>query len=321
MTLLLLAGAWAGVLDQARDVRRAGDLVAAAELLDTLHPLVEAEEEAGWYLERGIVEELAWRPGEAEPYFREAIGRGGPEAMEARYHLVTVLDELGRVDEARGVLRELTSAHDLNPDFVPVLRIHQGVLDVHDGQVARGVRLIRRGLAGVDDADRFAWAVGRGRFALLDAVADRAEDLEFAGPQRRVTRHLRQRVGALKDVEAELYRVIDTQEPEWITSALLRVGDTYAALADDLAAAPPPRGLTPDQARIYREELARKALGPRTKAWTCYDRGATFADRVGWDAPTSDTLRARRDALAELAPAAAPVAAAGSGAPAGQSAP
>lgn len=311
MTLLLLAGAWAGVLDQARDIRRAGDLDAAAELLDTLHPLVEAHEEAGWYLERGIVEELAWRPDGAEPYLRAAIDLGGAEAMEARYHLVTVLDDLGRVDEARGVLRELSTARDLNPDFVPVLRIHQGVLDVHAGNVARGVRLIRRGLAGVDDADRFAWAIGRGRFALLDAAADRGEALEFAGTQRRVARNLRQRVGSLKEVEAELFRVIETEEPEWITSALLRVGDTYAALADDLAAAPPPRGLTPDQERIYRDELGRKAVGPRTRAWTCYDRGASFADRIGWTAPTADRLRERRDELAELVPTAAPVASSG----------
>ncbi len=301
--LLLLAAATAGVLDQARDIRRAGDLAAAAELLDTLHPLVEPDEEAGWYLERGIVEELAWRPEAAQAYFEEAVARGGEVAAEARYHLVTVLSEQGRHADARIVLRALQGTRGLNPDFVPVLRVHEGVLDVHQGRPRRGEAHVRAGLRAIDDADRFAWAIGRGRFTLLDLAADKAESLPLSGRQARVTRNLRARVKALKVAEDQLYAVIETDEPEWITDSLLRMGDTWAALGEALVSSPPPAGLTPAQAEVYRIEIARKAEGPFTRAWTYYDRGADLAARVGWQAPTVDVLRARRDALAPQVPA------------------
>ncbi len=297
MTLLLVAAAMAGILDQAIEIRRAGDLVGAASLLDTLHPLVDEVDEGRWLLERGIVEELAWRPEAAEPYLRGAIELGGDVGLEARYHLVVVLDDLGRLVEASGELRALQSTHGLNPDFVPVLRIEQGVLDVHAGRTARGKRLIRRGLADVKDADRHSWMVGRGRFALLDSAADRGDRLSLTARSARLRRDLRERVRALSEAEKLLYEVIKTEEPEWITSALLRVGDTYAALADDLVVSPPPASLTEEQAAIYRTEIARKAEGPRTKALICYERGVSYAKQVEWEGAAVSVLKERRELL------------------------
>lgn len=298
MTLLLLVAAgWAGILDQAIEIRRTGDLVGAASLLDTLHPLVEESEEGRWLLERGIVEELAWRPEAAEPYLRAAMDLGGEVGLEARYHLVVVLDDLGRLAESAGQLRALLSTHALNPDFVPVLRIQEGVLAVHSGHTARGKRLIRRGLAAVKDEDRHSWMVGRGRFALLDSAADRGDRLSLDARSARLRRDLRARVRAVSEAETLLYEVIKTEEPEWITSALLRVGDTYAALADDLVVSPPPASLTPDQAAIYRVEIGRKAEGPRTKALICYERGVSYARQVEWEGAAVAVLQARREFL------------------------
>ncbi len=297
MSLLLVAAAWAGILDQAIEIRRAGDLVGAASLLDALHPLVDEADEGRWLLERGIVEELAWRQKAAEPYLRAAIELGGDVGLEARYHLVVVLDDLGRGGEASDELRALQSAHGLNPDFVPVLRIQAGVLDVRAGRTARGQRQIRRGLADVKDADRHSWMVGRGRFALLDSAADRGDRLSLTTRSAKLRRDLRERVRALSEAEKLLYEVIKTEEPEWITSALLRVGDTYAALADDLVVSPPPASLTEDQAAIYRVEIARKAEGPRTKALLCYDRGVSYAKQVAWEGEVVAVLKERRELL------------------------
>jgi hypothetical protein len=142
--------------------------------------------------------------------------------------------------------------------------------------------------------------IGRGRAAVLDARADAAEALKLSGRERRVVRNLKKRARTLAAVEAELYAVIATEEPEWITLSLLRVGDTYAALADDLASSGPPTTLSAEQAAIYRELITEKAEGPRTKAFNLYDHGVLFAARTDWESPAVKALRERRDALAEV---------------------
>ena len=295
---LVAAGALAGTLDGAIAARESGDYVGAAQLLDTLHPLIDPGEEAQWNLERGLAEDLAWHPDLAEPYLRAAIDIGGEAGMEARYHLVVVLDDLSRYDEARSELSALQHASSLNPEFVPVLRIQEGVLDLHAGRRIRGEHLIRANLDKLGADTRHRWMVGRGRYALLDAWAHNAEALPLAGPQPRILRNLRRRARLLKDVEDQLFAVIKTEEPEWITDSLLRVGESYSALADDLARAPAPRSLSPEQAEMYRAEIARKAEGPRTKAYTLYDHGVSFAVRMSWESPTVAELKAKRDELA-----------------------
>ena len=300
MVALLLSAALAGTLDQAVEARRAGDYAGATALLDALHPLVEVEEEGLWQYERGMVEDLTWHPEAAEPYYRAAIAFGGDLAVEARYRLVVTLDDLGRFDEARDELKALLHVPTLNREFLPVLKIESGVLALHTGRHAAGIRMVNAGIKSVVDAKRHSWMIGRGRAAVLDAEADAAEALQLNGRERRVVRNLKQRARAITAVEKELYAVIATEEPEWITLALLRVGDTYASLADDLANSGPPPSLTPDQAAIYRELITERAEGPRTKAYDLYDHGVTFATRTAWESPAVVQLRQRRDELAAV---------------------
>ncbi len=300
MLPILFAAALAGTLDQAVEARRAGDYAGATALLDALHPLVEPAEEGLWFYERGMVEDLTWHPDRAEPYYRTAISYGGELAMEARYRLVVVLDDQGRYPEAQSELSSLARERSLNPEFLPVLKIQAGVLALHTGHTASGGRLVKAGIKAVADPDRHSWMIGRGRAALLDTQADTAEALELTGRERRVVRNLRKRARTIAAVEKELYAVIATEEPEWITLSLLRVGDTYASLAIDLAESGPPARLSADQAAIYRELINEKAEGPRTKAYNLYDHGVTFATRTAWDSPAVEALRARRDELAAV---------------------
>lgn len=298
--LLLLSAAFAGTLDQAVEARHAGDYAGATALLDALHPLVEAGEEGLWQYERGMVEDLTWHPDRAEPYYRAAVAFGGDIGVEARYRLVVVLDDLGRYPEARDELRALLAVPTLNPEFRPVLRIEEGVIALRTGHPNVGAHLVSTGIGNVGDPKRHSWMIGRGRAAMLDAQADAAEALELTGRERRVVRNLKKRARTLAAVEKELYAVIATEEPEWITLSLLRVGDTYASLADDLSRSGPPASLSPEQAVIYRELITEKAEGPRTKAFNLYDHGVLFATRTSWESPAVEELKARRDSLAEI---------------------
>lgn len=302
MTFLVLTSlaAFAGTLTQAREAREAGNYAGAASLLDALHPLIEPEEEASWQLERGLVAELQWQPELAEPYYRAAILSGGEAGVEARYHLVVVLDDMGRYDEAREALDQLRGLSVVAPSFHPILDVQAGVIDLHTGYVRRGTRGIQKSLAKVAESHPHPWMEGRGRYALLDAWSDAADALGFTGTEGLQKRNLKRRVQLLRSVESELLETIHTNEPEWITSALLRVGQAYSDLANDLSSASPPTGLSVEQAAIFRREVGLRAEAPRTKAYDCYDKGIEYALRVGFLSPTVEHMRQERDTLARL---------------------
>lgn len=292
--------ALAGTLDQARETRLAGDYSGAASLLDALHPLIEPGEEGPWQLERGLAAELSWQPELAEAYYRAAITEGGNAGLEARYHLVVILDDMGRYDEARTELAWLKKSPALDPSFRPILDVQAGVIDLHTGFEPRGTRVIRKSLARVAEVHPHPWMEGRGRFALLDAWSDTADALGFDGGESRQKRNLTQRAQLLKAVESELFATIQTDEPEWIVASLLRVGRAYADLADDLAQAEPPARLSESEAAVFRSLVVKRAEAPRTKAYNCYDHGVSFALRVGFENPTVVELRSARDALATV---------------------
>ena len=290
----------ANSLDQAREARLVGNYTGSASLLDALHPLIEPGEEGAWQLERGLAEELSWKPELAEPYYRAAVDIGGETALEAHYHLVVILDDMARFPEARTELAALRTAPGLAAPFLPILDVQAGVIDLHTGFVARGERTIDRALGKVATEHPHPWMEGRGRFALLDAWSDASDALGFAGSEQNQKRNLKRRVKLLKSVESELYATIRTDEPEWIVAALYRVGRAYADLADDLSAAAPPRRLDSDQVDQFRSLVAERAEAPRTKAYNCFDHGVSFALRTGFENPTVDEMRAARDALAKV---------------------
>ncbi len=301
MSLLLATIALAvDPLEQAIDARHAGNFAGAAAYLDVVRPLVDPEDEARWNLERGLVEDFQWRPAEAEPYYRAAMLAGGPAATEARYRLVMVLDDLGRTTEARTELSTLLATPGLATDFIPVLRLQEGVLDLHQGKQRRGARRIAAHVDTVDASGRHSWMVGRARTALVETWLADANALDLDTPEGRQKRNLVARLKLMQDAEAQLYAIIQTDELEWITGALLHVGRAYEDLADDLASARPPSRLTEAQAEVFRAEVAQKAESPRTKAYTCYDKGVEVAARVGFTSPAVLALREERELLAAV---------------------
>ncbi len=287
-------------LEQAIDARHAGNFSGAAAYLDVVRPLVDPEDEARWNLERGLAEELQWRPGEAEPYYRAAVMAGGPAAAEAQFHLVVVLDDLGRHAEAHAELAALLDTPGLAPEFVPVLQLQAGILDLHGGKASRGARRIRARVDGVEASGMHPWMVGRARTALIDSYAASANALEFDTTEGRQKRNLAKRVRLVQDAEAQMYAVFKTDEPEWITGSLLVVGRAYEDLADDLAQARPPSRLRGEQVDVFRTEVATRAEAPRTKAFNCYDKGVEVAARLGWTSPAVLALREERETLAAV---------------------
>lgn len=293
--ITFLSLAFAGPIEDAIEVRQSGDLAGARNLLVALEPLV-TEQERGWYFyQRGICEELDGHPDLAEGLYRQAIDEGGV-GLDARFRLSLVLEEQGRGREALAEIAGLDRIRGLDEDDEITIALLRGIAEVESGRIRMGVSRIERALARIDEGHGYMQA--KARFALVQVILSEARKLSLDGPERRVVRRLKRRAVAIKDAEAQVVALTALGEPEWILAGLLALGDGYAALADAVAATPPPRKLTPEAAAIYRVEVGKKAENARTRAWHVWDQGVSLALRLEYESPRVAVLRARRDSVA-----------------------
>lgn len=285
------------VIDEAIAVRRAGDPDAARSLLVAVEPFVPAGRRSWWLYQRGICEEMARRPAEAEAFYRQVLAEDGAAALDARFRLALVLEDQGRDAEALEEALALAKRRGLDERDAVTVALQRGVAEVNVGRVARGVRRIQRALAEVEGGETHRYMRAKARYTLARALLAEADALELDGAERRVVRRLEARAERILAAEKQIVAIAALEEPEWILAGLVALGDSYAALADDLAAAPVPRRLDEDQAVYYRSEVQKRAEVARTKAFGAWDHGVALATRIGWESPRVDTLKARRATL------------------------
>lgn len=312
MLLLLLAAALAQdpaspplrdpavVIEEAITLRRGGDPDGAAALLRALSPMV-AEDQRGWLLyQQGVCEELAFRPAAAKGYYEQVIARGGSEALDARFRLALVLEELDEDDAALEQILTLAKQKGLDERDQVTIALQRGIAEVRTGKTRRGAKRIQAALDAVEGGETHTWMRAKGRYTLAKALLDEAAGMKLRGSEKRVVKRLKGRAERLLAAEKQIIAIATLEEPEWILAGLIDLGDGYTRLADELLAAPAPRKLSDEQEAIYREELAQKAEVLRTKAFHAWDQGVALATRIGWESPRVGTLKARRDGLAAV---------------------
>ncbi len=285
-------------VEEAIRVRRNGNVEAARALLVELEPLVPAEE-LGWYLyQRGICEELAFRPDAALAFYDRVIEVAGDGALDARFRRVLVLEDLGLYEAALAEVRAIDRARGLTDDDEITVALQRGVTELASGKRRVGIRRIQKALAATEGTDSHRYLRAKARYHLARALLEEADALPLTGRERKVVRNLEGRATRIKAAEQQIIALASLQEPEWVLASLVAFGDSHARLAADLAASPPPKKLTPEQAAIYRAELAKKAENVRTKAFHAFDQGVALATRLAWESPRVATLKERRAALA-----------------------
>jgi hypothetical protein len=284
-------------IDEAIRVRQKGDVDAARALLVALEPFVPAET-LPWYLyQRGICEELDWQPDAARAFYEQVIALGGDVALDAHFRRALVLEDLGQ--DAAALTEVLTLDHmgGLSAEDDITVELQRGVTELALGRRVKGIRHIEAGLAATEGGDTHRYLRAKGRYALAAALLAEADRLSLTGPEKRVVKHLKGRAERIQAAEKQIVALTALKEPEWVLASLIALGDSYGRLATDLAASTVPRRLSPDEAAIYRAELAKKAENVRTKSFHAYDQGVTVAARLGWESPRVATLSARRAAL------------------------
>ncbi len=291
---------WAGLspqvlLDEAVLHRQRGDHVGA---LGRLEVLLAREETARALYERGLVHELEERYAEAVNDF-DAVTGGWPgtaEAAEAAFRRALCLGDMGQHAEALAQIKTLRRGGDWEPAVLLSLDLAQGVTEIGLERERRGVRRIQRALSALEGAPSHAWIRARARTALAAVQIGAADDLNLEG-DRKAERNLVRRVALLNGAQLQILAIANLNEPEYVLTGLLMLGDGYVALLDDFRAAPPPSRLTTAQAEIYRERRDEEAELIAERAWKYYDEGVRVAANSEWTGALTEQLQARRAAL------------------------
>ncbi len=79
--------------------------------------------------------------------------------------------------------------------------------------------------------------------------------------------------------------ILEYGDAEYAIAALTRIGDSYQATAEAIEAAPPPRGLTPEQIEIYRAQIATEVAALAARALEAYELAVVTARELGVDGP------------------------------------
>ena len=284
-------------VEEAITVRRGGDVEAARALLVALEPLVPAAELTNYLYQRGICEELAYRPESALAFYDRAIELAGPNALDARFRRVLVLEELGMYAPALEEVRAIDRARGLSADDAITVSLQRGIAELASGKRRVGIKRIQAALDLTEGGDTHRYLRAKARFHLARALLDEADALPLTGGEKRIVRNLEGRATRIKAAEQQIIALAALREPEWVLQSLVSFGDSYVRLADALAKAPAPKRLTDPQEEIYRAELVKKAGNVRTKAYHAFDQGVAVATRLAWESPVVTVLQERRAVL------------------------
>ena len=206
-------------------------------------------------------------------------------------------EALGYVEAALRDYRRIPHNRDWTREDRYTLDLVTGAALLALDRPRKGRPLVLEALKATEDTGEVSWARGRGLYALAEHTLGEAAEIELRGSHERLARQVRHRLEALERADNYLVHVVRTEEPEWILAGLLALGDAWADLHADLAAAPAPKGLSRWQQEHYDQQLAEQLLLYRVRAWNVYDQGLGVAGTYGVQNRYTVALRARRDAL------------------------
>ncbi|MEC7948286.1 MAG: hypothetical protein VX265_12035 [Myxococcota bacterium] len=271
---------------------------------------------------RGADARLAWlaevAPGEAPTYhaavsaelqerYEEALAGydavlsqwpDGARATDAGFRRALVLEDLGRHPDAVRQVRALQRQETWSREDQLSLELARGVGEVGQGRTRRGLRRLGRALAATEGSETLLWMRAKARATLARHLVEEAAATPMVHG-RRASRNLEHRAGKISAAERQVIAIANLGEPEYALAGLEMLGDAYLALYDDIIALPPPPGLSPDAASVYRDGIAERTAVLRRKAWRYYDEGAKLATRTEWQGDITARLRSRRAALGE----------------------
>lgn len=217
--------------------------------------------------------------------------------LDGGFRRALCLEALGDWDAALRQYRRLPQAEGFDRHDRLTLDLALGVAELYAGKERRGRALIEDALAASEGVDEVTWVQAKARYALADQALDEARDLKLDGREARVARNLAARAAALEQAQSEIAAVIALGEPEWILEGMLRLGDGFLELRDDMLAVPPPHDFDEETTALYLKVLEERTQVLLVKGFQAYDGGLDVAGRFRVQNETTATLRERRDSI------------------------
>lgn len=241
--------------------------------------------------------ELQGDDAQALTLYERALAASPPPDL--RTHLLfrqaEALGKLGRPADALAALGQLG-----DPEEHPYLdslkiRLLEGILSVEAGDRELGFARIDQTLDGIG-VDEVTWYQARARLVRADDLCDQADAQALVGKDKEQVRALQARAALILRAEGEIVTVLKLQEPEWGLRGLLRLGESYERLADEMIALSPPKKLRrASQRELYTSEVRAKAVDLYVKSSRYYGQGLDVAVRLSWK---SAVVRQLEDAQA-----------------------
>lgn len=294
-----LAGVFSGqdttkVYDEAVARRHEGDYRGA---IDRLAWLIENDDETPDRLyQLGIAYELSGEYGTAISVY-ERLMQDEAHVLDGGFRRALCLESTGDWDAALRQYRKLPQAQGFDRHDRITLDLALGIAELSAGKEKKGRAMIEEALRASEGTDDVTWIQAKARYALADHALDSARDLSLQGREKRVARSLEGRAFALAEAESHVIQVIQLEEPEWILESMLRLGDGFMELREDMLAVPPPGDLDPELRALYVETLEKRTEVLKLKGYQAYDGGLEVAGKFRVQNETTEVLEARRDAI------------------------
>jgi TolA-binding protein len=138
-------------------------------------------------------------------------------------------------------------------------------------------------------------AVSHARFLQLENEFNEYINIKLVLPPRTLKKNLFQKIDIRPKLEKKYEEIVGYKDPDWSVAALLRIAQLSQNLSQAMYDAPVPRGLTPDQADIYVQELHNQALPLEEKAINILQKAISVSNIKGiyslWTIEAQNVLR------------------------------
>jgi tetratricopeptide (TPR) repeat protein len=205
---------------------------------------------------------------------------------EAQFHAAFAEYQLHQLDAAAARLNAIRQRPDLKPLLKAQAALQEGVCKIEGGPRADGEKLVREALdayAKLDEpvdpalpaqAEFWLGEASRGSFKEQGIDPSAMDDAKLQDA-------IEQKSKFLLTAQDHYLKAIRKGDGEWATAAGFRIGELYEAFYGELVQAKLPKGLTPDQGKLYQEELHGKVRRLVTKAIRIYEQTLTQAQESG----------------------------------------
>jgi TolA-binding protein len=226
--------------------------------------------------------------------------RGSAEAKDVAFERGVLLEEKKDGRQAAAAFGEFVRLYPEDPRLCEAL-VRQARANLEAGADAKASEALERALnayrKGKGGGKEAAYHAAEARYLEGEIIYRQYERVKIEGKPRQLAKSLEKKASLLDDAKKVYLDVLSFKSPEWATAALLRIGQGYATFAKAIRDTPVPKQLSPDEAEVYREELAQSVIVIEEKSLDAYRTGYAKAIDIG---VYNQHTKELREGLAEL---------------------